>query len=312
MNALNTGRILAIHAHPDDESSKGAATTAKYAAEGHEVLVLTCTGGERGDIINPAMDKPGVKENMTNIRHEEMAKAARALGVQHEWLGYIDSGLPQELAKQNKAKDPDVVRQFVPEDCFAQTPDDEVADKFIQVIREFQPHVIITYDENGGYPHPDHLMVHRASMIAWEKAGDAGYKPELGEAWTPLKLYYSHGFVYQRMELFHNELLEQGRTSPYTPMMARWDASFGDIMSRVTTQIECADYFQNREDALRAHATQIDPAGAFLATSVATQARLWPTEEFELAQTRVSTSLPENDMLAGVPGIDKSLGEANN
>ena len=312
MNALNTGRILAIHAHPDDESSKGAATTAKYAAEGHEVLVLTCTGGERGDIINPAMDKPGVKENMTNIRHEEMAKAARALGVQHEWLGYIDSGLPQELAKQNKAKDPDVVRQFVPEDCFAQAPDDEIADKFIQVIREFQPHVIITYDENGGYPHPDHLMVHRASMIAWEKAGDAGYKPELGEAWTPLKLYYSHGFVYQRMELFHNELLEQGRTRPYTPMMARWDASFGDIMSRVTTQIECADYFQNREDALRAHATQIDPAGAFLATSVATQARLWPTEEFELAQTRVSTSLPENDMLAGVPGIDKSLGEANN
>ena len=222
------------------------------------------------------------------------------------------SGLPQELAKQNKAKDPDVVRQFVPEDCFAQAPDDEIADKFIQVIREFQPHVIITYDENGGYPHPDHLMVHRASMIAWEKAGDAGYKPELGEAWTPLKLYYSHGFVYQRMELFHNELLEQGRTSPYTPMMARWDASFGDIMSRVTTQIECADFFQNREDALRAHATQIDPAGAFLATSVATQARLWPTEEFELAQTRVSTSLPENDMLAGVPGIDKSLGEANN
>src|SRR5690625_1678020 len=169
MNALDTGRILAIHAHPDDESSKGAATTAKYAAEGHEVLVLTCTGGERGDIINPAMDKPGVKENMTNIRHEEMAKAARALGVQHEWLGYIDSGLPQELAKQNKAKDPDVVRQFVPEDCFAQAPDDEIADKFIQVIREFQPHVIITYDENGGYPHPDHLMVHRASMRSEER-----------------------------------------------------------------------------------------------------------------------------------------------
>ena len=204
------------------------------------------------------------------------------------------------------------MRQFVPDDCFAQAPDEEVADKFISVIRKFQPHVIITYDENGGYPHPDHLMVHRASMLAWEKAGDSDYKPELGDAWTPLKLYYSHGFVYQRMELFHNDLLEQGKTSPYAPMMARWDASFGDIMSRVTTQIECADYFQNREDALRAHATQIDPAGAFLATPVATQSRLWPTEEFELAQTRVSTSLPENDMLAGIPGIDKSLGEANN
>src|SRR5699024_5528359 len=163
------------------------------------------------------------------------------------------------------------------------------ADKFIRVIRKFQPHVIITYDENGGYPHPDHLVVHRASMLAWEKAGGSDYKPELGDAWTPLKLYYSHGFVCQRMELFRNDLLEQGKTSPYAPLFARRDASFGGITSRVPTQIECADYFQNREDALRAHATQIDPAGAFLATPVATQSRLWPTEEFELAQTRVST-----------------------
>lgn len=310
MNAVSTGRILAIHAHPDDESSKGAATTAKYAAAGHEVLVLTCTGGERGDIINPAMDKPGVKENMTDIRHEEMAVAARALGVQHKWLGYMDSGLPNELNDREDKKDPDVVRSFVPEDCFAQAPDEEIGDEIIRVVREFKPHVIITYDENGGYPHPDHLMVHRASMIAWEKAGDASYKPELGDAWETQKQYYSHGFVFQRMKLFHDELIKDGKTSPYAPMLARWDASRGDIMSRVTTQIECADFFQNREDALRAHATQIDPAGAFLATSVATQARLWPTEEFELAQTRVSTSLPETDMFAGITGLDSSLGEA--
>ena len=91
---MSDKRLLAIHAHPDDESSKGAATTAKYAAEGAEVLVLTCTGGERGDVINPAMDKPGVKENMGEIRREEMAKAAAALGVEHRWLGHVDSGLP--------------------------------------------------------------------------------------------------------------------------------------------------------------------------------------------------------------------------
>ena len=82
-------RLLAIHAHPDDESSKGAATTARYAAEGADVMVLTCTGGERGDIINPAMDRPGVKENMAEVRREEMAKAVRALGVQHQWLSLI-------------------------------------------------------------------------------------------------------------------------------------------------------------------------------------------------------------------------------
>ena len=282
-------RILSIHAHPDDESSKGAATTAKYAHEGHEVLVLTCTGGERGDIINPAMDKPGILENMGEIRKEEMAAAAEALGVKHKWLGYVDSGLPEG--------DP---LPPLPEGCFALYDDDVIGRDFVKVIREFRPHVIITYDENGGYPHPDHLMVHRASMIAWDKAGDENYHPELGEPWTPLKLYYSHGFVYQRMKLFHDRLVESGKSSPYGAMMARWEAGFGDIMARVTTQVECAEYFSHREAALIAHATQIDPAGAFLATPVSVQQELWPTEEFELARTRVATDLPEDDLFAGI------------
>lgn len=284
---------MAIHAHPDDESSKGAATTAKYAAEGHEVLVVTCTGGERGDIINPAMDKPGVKENMASIRSEEMAAAAAALGVEHLWMGYVDSGLPTDENGRPTL-------EGLPEGCFALVPDEEVADELIGVIRRFRPHVIITYDENGGYPHPDHLMVHRASMLAWQRAGQEDYRPDLGEPWEPKKLYYSHGFVYQRMELFHKLFLKEGKTSPYTPMMARWNQAFGDIMSRVTTQVECAKYFTNREAALRAHATQIDPAGAFLATPVKVQQELWPTEEFELARTRVSSSLPEDDLFAGL------------
>ncbi|QRP20671.1 mycothiol conjugate amidase Mca [Corynebacterium macginleyi] len=286
-------RLLAIHAHPDDESSKGAATTARYAAEGADVMVLTCTGGERGDIINPAMDRPGVKENMAEVRREEMATAARALGVEHQWLGHVDSGLP-DLEEGKSMED------LLPEGCFALMGDDAAAQEMVRVIRSFRPHVIITYDENGGYPHPDHLMVHRASMIAWEKAGDVSYHPELGEPWEPLKLYYTHGFVYQRMKMFHDLLVEEEKPSPYGPMLARWDTAFGDIMARVTTQVECAAYFQNRDDALRAHATQIDPAGAFLATSVEVQQRLWPTEEFELAKTRVSTSLPENDLFAGI------------
>ncbi|MFR9894734.1 mycothiol conjugate amidase Mca [Corynebacterium striatum] len=297
---MSDKRLLAIHAHPDDESSKGAATTAKYAAEGAEVLVLTCTGGERGDVINPAMDKPGVKENMGAIRHEEMAQAAKALGVKHQWLGHVDSGLPG-----GDPFDPEL-KSLLPKGCFALIPDDEVAQELVKTIREFRPQVIITYDEIGGYPHPDHLMVHRASMIAWEKAGDPSYHPGLGEPWEPQKLYYTHGFVYQRMKLFHDLLEEEGKSSPYGPMLARWDTAFGDIMARVTTQVECADYFQNRDDALRAHATQIDPAGAFLATSVEVQQRLWPTEEFELAQTRVSTELPESELFAGITEVGES------
>ncbi|GAB3939393.1 mycothiol conjugate amidase Mca [Corynebacterium tapiri] len=279
-------RLLAIHAHPDDESSKGAATTAMYAAQGHDVTVITCTGGERGDILNPAMDKPGIKEKINEVRREEMAQAAAALGINHHWLGYEDSGLPGE-------------GEPLPEGCFATQPAEEVADVLIRHIRQLRPHVIITYDENGGYPHPDHLQVHAASMIAWDKAG-SDYKPELGQPWAPQKLYYSHGFVFQRMQLLHDELLATGKMSPYESIMQRWDPEKNDIMSRVTTQVHAADYFGQREAALRAHATQIDPAGAFLASSVEAQQRLWPTEEFELAQSRVESTLPETDLFAGI------------
>lgn len=282
-------RLLAIHAHPDDESSKGAATTAKYVAEGHEVLVVTCTGGEAGDILNPAMDKPDVLENIVDVRREEMATAAAALGIDHLWMGYVDSGLPQG--------DPPPP---LPEGCFALQDELEVTRQLVKIIREQRPHVIITYDENGGYPHPDHLMVHAVSMLAWDRAGDPNFAPELGAPWTPLKLYYTHGFVYQRMELFHNELIRQGKPSPYGPMMERWEKNPADIMSRVTSQVECGDYFEARDAALRAHATQIDPAGAFLATPPEIQRELWPTEEFELARTRVASELPETDLFAGL------------
>lgn len=282
-------RLLAIHAHPDDESSKGAATMARYAAQGHRVKVLTCTDGRRGDVLNPAMDRPGVLENITNVRREEMARAVEALGVEHTWLGYEDSGLPEG--------DP---LPPLPEGCFALQDPLEVARVVVEEVRSFRPHVIITYDENGGYPHPDHLMVHEVSMIAWEKAGDPEFAPEAGEPWTPLKLYYSHGFILQRMKLLQDLLISRGEKSPYELMIKRWEENEGDIMDRVTTRVECAEYFPQRAAALTAHATQIDPAGAFLASPVEDQRSVWPTEEFELAKSRVETQLPETDLFAGV------------
>lgn len=282
-------RLLAIHAHPDDESSKGAATMARYVSEGHRVMVVTCTGGERGDILNPAMNKPGVLENIPAIRRDEMARAMEILGTEHRWLDYEDSGLPQG--------DP---LPPLPEGCFALADNDEVTRELVGILRDFRPHVIITYDENGGYPHPDHLKVHEVSMLAWERSGDQDYAPELGEAWTPLKLYYSHGFIRQRMQMFHDRLILMGQPSPYAPMIERWEENKADIMARVTTQVTCDAFFDQRDDALRSHATQIDPAGAFFGTPVEVQRRLWPTEEFELAKTRVKTSIPEDDLFAGI------------
>src|SRR5688572_30310775 len=170
---------MAVHAHPDDESSKGAATMARYVSEGVEVLVVTCTGGERGDILNPAMDRPEVLANLAEVRQAEMERAREILGVQQSWLGFVDSGLPEG--------DP---LPPLPEGCFALVPLEEATEPLVRAIREFRPHVILTYDENGGYPHPDHVKTHDISIAAFEAAGDPERYPGLGEPWQPLKLYY--------------------------------------------------------------------------------------------------------------------------
>ncbi|SDJ68385.1 mycothiol S-conjugate amidase [Actinopolyspora mzabensis] len=282
-------RLMTVHAHPDDESSKGAASTARYVAEGHDVMVVTCTGGEAGSILNPAMDKPGVVENMPEIRRREMAEAAEILGVHHRWMGFVDSGLPEG--------DPPPP---LPDGCFANQPLELPTEELVRIVREFRPHVLVTYDENGGYPHPDHVKCHEVSMAAFDAAGDPDRFPDAGEPWQPLKLYYGHGFSRRRMQLFHDSLLERGLESPYGEWLRKWDASRQDPYERVTTQVECADYFEVRDDALRAHATQIDPNSRWFAVPLDIQRSVWPTEEYELVRSLVDTTLPEDDLFTGV------------
>ncbi|MGJ7907585.1 mycothiol conjugate amidase Mca [Actinopolyspora sp. H202] len=282
-------RLMTVHAHPDDESSKGAASTARYVAEGHDVMVVTCTGGEAGSILNPAMDKPGVVENMPEIRRREMAEAAEILGVHHRWMGFVDSGLPEG--------DPPPP---LPDGCFANQPLELPTEELVRIVREFRPHVLVTYDENGGYPHPDHVKCHEVSMAAFDAAGDPDRFPEAGEPWQPLKLYYGHGFSRRRMQLFHDSLLERGLESPYGEWLKKWDPSRQDPYERVTTQVECADYFEVRDDALRAHATQIDPNSRWFAVPLDIQRSVWPTEEYELVRSLVDTTLPEDDLFTGV------------
>ncbi|GAB3716086.1 mycothiol conjugate amidase Mca [Amycolatopsis oliviviridis] len=282
-------RLMAVHAHPDDESSKGAATMAKYAAEGHEVIVVTCTGGEAGSVLNPAMDRPEVLANMTEIRREEMARAAKILGVSHTWLGFIDSGLPEG--------DP---LPPVPEGSFAVIPLEESTGALVKVIREFRPHVIVTYDENGGYPHPDHIRTHEISVAAFDAAGEAGRYPDAGEPWQPMKLYYVHGFSRARMTVFHEGLLARGLESPYEEWLKSWDPDKADVMDRVTTRVECGDYFEQRDEALKAHATQIDPNSRWFAVPRDLQREVWPTEEYELVRSLVDSTLPEDDLFAGL------------
>lgn len=267
-------RLLAVHAHPDDEASKGAATTAKYVAEGATVMVVTCTGGERGDILNPRLrDDPSVSENLIDRRRREMARSAEILGVEHAWLGFDDSGFPQGTPLPP-----------LPEGCFAVQPLDEAAAPLVKIMRSFRPHVVTTYDEKGGYPHPDHIMTHKVTMRAFATAGDPNAYHDAGEPWQPLKLYYNCTFSNERLTALHQALIAEGHESPF----GDWLERIKDRQQRrVDAKIWCADYFTHRDDALRAHETQIDPDGVFFAVPDKLHRQVWPTEEFELAVTLV-------------------------
>jgi mycothiol S-conjugate amidase len=281
-------RLMAVHAHPDDESSKGAATTAKYVAEGVDVLVVTCTGGERGSVLNPKMDRPDVWANIGEIRRAEMDAARAILGIEQAWLGFVDSGLPEG--------DP---LPPLPEGCFALQDVETAAEPLVRLMRQFRPHVVTTYDEEGGYPHPDHIMTHKVTMAAFEAAGDAEWHPELGEPWQPLKLYYDIGFSKGKIMALHEAMLAAGLASPYEDWLKRWEER-PDKGPRITTRVECAAYFPVRDDALRAHATQIDPDGFWFQVPMDLQQRAWPTEDYQLARSLVDSPLPESDLFAGI------------
>jgi mycothiol S-conjugate amidase len=288
-------RLMAVHAHPDDESSKGAATMARYVREGAEVLVCTMTGGERGDVLNPAMDRPEVKASMTRIRREEMARAREILGIEQRFMGFVDSGLPE-----GDPKPP------LPDGCFALVPLEEAAAPLVKAVREFRPHVMLTYDENGGYPHPDHVRTHEVAVAAFDAAADPDKYPEYGNPWQPLKLYYFASFHPAKYIAYHEEMVRRGMESPYTKTFAEWEkrarkrAEMGVKELEITTRVDAADYFEVRDQALLAHATQIDPNGSWFACPLDIQRAAWPTEDYHLARSLVDTELPEEDLFAGV------------
>jgi mycothiol S-conjugate amidase len=284
-------RLMHVHAHPDDESSKGAASTAKYVAEGVDVHVATCTGGERGSILNPGFEHPGILENpelISEIRREEMDRAREILGVKQDWLGFVDSGWPE-----GDPKPP------LPEGCFALVPIEEAAEPLVRLIRSFRPHVLTTYDENGGYPHPDHIKCHEISVYAYEAAADPERYPDAGEPWQVSKLYYHLSWSYARMKSIDDEMKKHGLENPFADRLESWERKPEDE-ARLTTRVECAEYFGVRDAALLAHATQIDPNGFWFAIPHQVQEEAWPTEDYQLVDSKVETSLPEDDLFAGL------------
>jgi mycothiol S-conjugate amidase len=277
--------LMTVHAHPDDEASKGAGTVAKAKAEGMRTVLVCCTGGEQGEVLNPAMDTPEVQERLHEVRMEELRASMDAIGYEElVLLGYRDSGMPDTPANDDPR-------------CFARADHDEAVGRLVAAIREHRPHVIVTYaDDQRGYPHPDHLRVHEITLPAFDLAGDPDAYPELGEPWQPLKLYYT---VWSRARMvgMHERFLALGLESPFDE---KWfdRPSYDD---RITTQIDIADFMDVRTKALLAHATQIDPESKFWFGLPPEEARtVHPFDDYVLARSLVDAPTPEDDLFAGV------------
>jgi N-acetyl-1-D-myo-inositol-2-amino-2-deoxy-alpha-D-glucopyranoside deacetylase len=283
-------RLLLVHAHPDDETIGTGATMAKYAASGAQVTLVTCTLGEEGEILVPglshlASDK---EDRLGEHRITELDEACRALGVSdHRFLGgagrWRDSGMMG-------------VPQNDRPDVFWQAPFDEAVAALVEVVREVRPHVVVTYDENGGYGHPDHIQAHRVAVAAFERAGDPAYGA--GEPWAASKLYYT-AFPKSVLQEGIDRLKEAGHESFFGVDSAE-DLPFGTPDELVTTAVDATAYLEQKMQAMRAHATQIEVDGPFFALSNNLGQEAWGVEYFVLARGERSGAGRERDLFDGV------------
>jgi mycothiol S-conjugate amidase len=278
-------RLLTVHAHPDDESSKGAGTVALASDAGARCVLVCCTGGEAGDILNPALDTPEVRADIHAVRRKELAQAAEILGyAEVVWLGYRDSGMPGTPENEHPA-------------CFANAPFDDVVGRLVAILRRERPHVVITYpDIQDGYQHPDHLRVFDATVAAVRGAVSPTAYPWAGPPWDVPKLYYTM-WTRARMQATHQKIVELGMESPYDDSW--FNRPWQDF--RVTTSVDISSVWDRRKAALLAHATQIDPASPFWFALPDEVARtVHPYEEYHLARSNVPVELPETDVFAGL------------
>jgi mycothiol S-conjugate amidase len=277
--------LLTVHAHPDDESSKGPGTVAKYHDAGVHTVLVCCTGGEEGDILNPAMETAEIRADIAGVRARELEAATKIIGYDEVVkLGYRDSGMPDSEANARAG-------------AFAAAPLPEAVGRLVREIRRVRPQVIVTYgDDHSAYPHPDHIRVHDISVAAFDQAGDPDAYPDAGEPFQPLKLYYT---VWSRKRMLdtHAKFLELGLESPFDD---KWFDRRGDD-DRITTSIDLTGYEDIRRDALLAHATQVDPTSRFwFGLPPEVMRTIHPFDDYRLARSLVESAQPETDLFAGI------------
>ena len=282
--------VLSVHAHPDDEASKGAATIARYHAEGVHTVLVTCTGGEAGEILNPEADTPEAQADLGAVRMRELDDAVRIIGYDAlHLLGYRDSGMADTAHNEH------------PEN-FANADLDEAVGRLVRIVRAERPQVIITYsNEQGGYSHPDHIRVHEISVLAFERAGDPEWYADAGDPWQVLKLYYSSGFSRARVQAMHDWFVANGEESPFAEWVERWTEAAVDP---TTTRIDVGEFIDVGRAALLAHKTQVAADAFWFKVPVEVARDLHPWEDFVLARSLVESSVAdgefETDLFAGV------------
>ena len=291
-------RLLLVHAHPDDETIGTGATMARYAAEGVAVTLVTCTLGEEGEVLVPELEHLAADrdDGLGQHRIGELAAACEALRVSDSrFLGgpgrWRDSGM-MGLATNDRA------------DCFWQADLDEAVRELVAVIREVRPQVVVTYDSNGGYGHPDHIQAHRVTVAAFDAAADPSYAPEAGEPWTASKLYWS-AVPRSLLQAGIDLLREAGDTSGFFGVEKAEDLPFGVPDEQVTTEVDAADHLEAKVAAMRAHKTQIAVDGPFFALSNNIGQRAFGVEHYTLARGERGPAVVgphgwEDDLFAGL------------
>jgi N-acetyl-1-D-myo-inositol-2-amino-2-deoxy-alpha-D-glucopyranoside deacetylase len=293
-------RLLLVHAHPDDESIGNGATMAKYVAEGVHVTLVTCTLGEEGEVIPDGLAHLAADRTDTLGQHRigELAAAMRALGVtDHRFLGgpgrYRDSGMMGVAANTRP-------------DSFWQADPDEAASHLVAVVREVRPQVLVTYDPNGGYGHPDHIQAHRVAMRARELAADGGFRPDLGEPHAVAKVYWNC-MPRSVLEAGFAALRAAGKEFPF-PGIAGPDDVPGVVPdAEVTALVDGTPYAERKAAAMRAHATQIAVDGPFFSLSNDLGQPMPAREYYRLvhgeAGPRDAVDGWEHDLFAGLDGV---------
>ncbi len=279
-------RLLAVHAHADDETITMGATLAQCADRGIRTAVICCTDGQLATIYAKDMPEETTRPRLGEIRRQELRAACAALGVDEvHFLGYRDSG----MAGADTNNDPE---------AFWKTDIDVAVGRLVEHIRRFRPQVVVSYDAIGAYGHPDHIQAHRITLLAVEAAYVRKMYPDAGEPWRISKLYYT-AFPVRAARRAIEMAAQFGQQSPFGET-APEDLEFVTRDELVTTTVSGAPQMSRKLQALRAHHSQITDDFPFLAVPEELAREHFSEEHYQLALSHVPVRAPETDLFAGI------------